>query len=90
MCDRMIRPAVPVTPSEPAADSPSRCPICGGPNACTMACGAAARACWCMAVADIPVELRAEANRRGGDERCVCEACVDHFRRTGRLRRHVA
>jgi len=70
--------------------TPDRCPLCGGPNRCAVAAGTAPRACWCMTAGDIPADLRDEADRRGGDERCVCEACIAHYRHTGQFRRMVA
>ncbi|MEM9252542.1 MAG: cysteine-rich CWC family protein [Planctomycetota bacterium] len=93
MCDRMCeggRTASLPGAGEPPSLGPGDCPICGAPNDCAMVAGRTPASCWCMTVGDIPEALRIEAQRRGGDERCICEACITAYRTTGRIRRMVA
>jgi hypothetical protein len=56
-----------------AALDPSRCPLCGGDNACGMAAGKAD--CWCMSVKVAP-EVLARVPSAARDEVCVCERCA--------------
>ncbi|WP_449370511.1 cysteine-rich CWC family protein [Thiomonas sp.] len=58
----------------PACD-PTRCPLCGQPNQCAMACGIDGSNCWCASVriapqtlARIPPALRGVA--------CLCPKCA--------------
>lgn len=53
----------------------SRCPLCGGPNACALAAGNTAEPCWCTSVAIGPELLeRIPAAARG--VACVCARCA--------------
>lgn len=61
--------------AQPAFD-PQRCPLCGEPNGCAMAAGAAEGSCWCASVTIpraalecIPVAARGVA--------CVCRRCAE-------------
>jgi hypothetical protein len=58
-----------------AEPDPSRCPLCGGPNACAMEAGSEAAACWCMQV-DIPVEVLERIPEAAQGRACVCTACA--------------
>ena len=64
------------------------CPLCGGPNGCAMAAGEPPRACWCMDRI-IPDEML-DRVPAGARSRCICQACVETFLATGRVRRYVA
>jgi hypothetical protein len=65
---------------------PARCPLCGGENACAMACDepqAQRGACWCTAMrfspdllARVPPELRHKA--------CICATCAQAADQAGR------
>ncbi len=60
--------------AEPAID-PSRCPLCGGPNACALAGPGAAQPCWCVGqtfAADVLAAVPEAARRRA----CICRACA--------------
>jgi hypothetical protein len=56
-----------------AAVDPSRCPLCGGANACGMAAGQAD--CWCKSVTIAP-EVLARVPPAARDEACICERCA--------------
>jgi len=60
-----------------AALDPSRCPLCGGANACAMAVGRPGEACWCgcakVTVTAAMLE-RVPADKRG--VACLCAACI--------------
>lgn len=56
-------------------DDATKCPLCGGPNACAIAAGRDAETCWCMtvvvdpdAIARIPAEAQGKV--------CICERCA--------------
>jgi hypothetical protein len=54
---------------------PSRCPLCGGANACAMAPGRTDEACWCTRVTVTAKMLeQLPADRRG--VACLCAACI--------------
>lgn len=65
------------------------CPVCGGPNACVMACGATDRACWCMSVT-VPADLIERLPDEDKNTRCICQACITTWQTTGRVRRYAA
>lgn len=59
---------------------PTRCPLCGGPNACALAADGADRAaactdCWCTRVA-IPAAVLARVPPIARGTACVCAACA--------------
>jgi hypothetical protein len=60
----------------PADASAARCPVCGRPNRCALADGAAsATACWCADVRIAPEALRRiPAGLRG--RACLCPDCA--------------
>jgi hypothetical protein len=60
------------TPPDGPADRATRCPLCGGPNACGMAQGQ--DTCWCFTAQISPVALAAvpEESR----DVCVCPSCA--------------
>lgn len=63
-----------------AADpDPTRCPLCGGPNACALAAprepGAEAPPCWCRAER-FPAELLARVPEPARGRACLCRACL--------------
>jgi hypothetical protein len=56
-----------------------RCPLCGSPNDCAMAAGAAdATGCWCS-TAQIAKELREHVPREYAGA-CICQSCVAQYR----------
>jgi hypothetical protein len=59
----------------------TRCPLCGGPNDCTLADPAGPRSgpCWCVAE-EVPRALlgRVPADRLG--KACLCRDCVRRAR----------
>lgn len=62
-----------------AAMDPSRCPLCGQPNACgaeaARCSGEPCTDCWCMTVA-IPAALRAQVPAEAQGLACICRNCV--------------
>lgn len=60
-----------------AAPDPSRCPVCGGPNGCAMACGdgAAPLVCWCVGT-NVPPALLARVPPVARRKACICATCV--------------
>ncbi|MFM8590260.1 MAG: cysteine-rich CWC family protein [Limnohabitans sp.] len=61
---------------------PSRCPLCGGPNACAMAqpeSGRASGPCWCVSET-FSAELLARVPEQAQLRACICSACVASFR----------
>ncbi len=63
----------------PSAIDPTRCPLCGQPNACAnqlaRATGVAQPACWCTA-ATFPPELLARVPAEAQRKACICAACA--------------
>ncbi|MGO8676046.1 MAG: cysteine-rich CWC family protein [Limisphaerales bacterium] len=54
---------------------PARCPLCGGPNGCQLAAGAASNAqCWC-ATKRFPSELLARVPEYARRRACICQRC---------------
>ena len=57
---------------------PTRCPLCGQPNACATeaerATGVAQPPCWCMTATFTPALLRQVPAAAQG-KACVCQAC---------------
>jgi hypothetical protein len=54
---------------------PSRCPLCGLPNACAMAADPRATHCWCFDAAIAPEALdRLPPETRG--VACICARCA--------------
>ncbi len=53
---------------------PDRCPICGGPNDCSMAAGKSE--CWC-AQAKISEEALTRVPEEAKGKVCVCRKCVE-------------
>ncbi|MGJ7523002.1 cysteine-rich CWC family protein [Variovorax sp. LT1P1] len=71
-------------PDSPIID-PTRCPLCGTPNACAMETerltGVAQGPCWCMtAVFDDALMARIPATSRG--VACICARCATSAART--------
>jgi len=61
--------------STPVPAPRTRCPLCGGPNACAPAAsGTFETPCWCADARFAPALLAALP--RGGEAACVCAACV--------------
>ena len=62
----------------PAID-PSRCPLCGQPNACAnetaRATGQPQPPCWCTTV-DFTPELLARVPQQARRQACICAACA--------------
>jgi len=55
---------------------PARCPLCGGPNGCALAGGAAgAQPCWCASV-PFPAEVLARVPEAARGAACVCARCA--------------
>jgi len=53
----------------------TRCPLCGGPNGCAMAQGAAPETCWCMRTA-IPESVLSRLPEAERGLRCICARCA--------------
>jgi cysteine-rich CWC protein len=54
---------------------PSRCPLCGSPNACAMAADPSAKHCWCVDATigpEVLDRLAPEARRVA----CICARCA--------------
>lgn len=56
-----------------AAPDPSRCPLCGGDNACGAVQGT--RNCWCFAAA-IPAAALARVPEAARNAACLCARCA--------------
>ncbi|WP_295550490.1 cysteine-rich CWC family protein [Limnohabitans sp. Rim8] len=56
---------------------PCRCPLCGQPNACAMACGdqAATEPCWCTLV-QFDAELLKQVPEAARNRACICQRCA--------------
>jgi len=58
---------------------PTRCPLCGGVNACASALeritGQAQPPCWCMTAA-ISAEVLARVPPQARGQACVCQRCA--------------
>lgn len=66
---------------QPAADRSHLCPVCEKPNACALAAtGDMDAPCWCR-TAKVPRRLLAKLPEEDRNTRCVCQACIDGFRR---------
>jgi hypothetical protein len=63
-----------VDPGEAAGRDASRCPLCGGPNHCTLAAGSMDEPCWCtqIVVSDAAIASVAPDDRA----RCLCPRCA--------------
>jgi hypothetical protein len=59
--------------ADPPAVDPAVCPLCGEPNRCGAAAGAAS--CWCF-TATIPDRVLAELPAEAVGVACVCARCV--------------
>ncbi len=63
----------------PAAVDPTRCPLCGGPNACAMeiarATGEPQPPCWCTQV-NFSAELLAQVPAPARHKACICKQCA--------------
>jgi hypothetical protein len=57
------------------AEKSEACPLCGGPNGCSVAAGEDPALCWCMRV-EFPAELTRRIPEAGRDQACVCAACA--------------
>ena len=65
--------------AEPTVDA-TRCPLCGGPNACGMENDRAGEPCWCTRVTLTTAMLdRIPPDKRG--VACVCAACASALAR---------
>ena len=64
------------------------CPICGGPNACAMACGRPPHGCWCVEQ-NVPQALLEQLPDDAKNTRCICADCIQTFQKTGRVRQHA-
>ncbi|WP_281914838.1 cysteine-rich CWC family protein [Caldimonas thermodepolymerans] len=73
----------------PAPPDPAACPLCGRPNACSMApaagCGTSACGdggpCWCTTLS-FPPELLARVPPEARGRACICRHCVEAWSRT--------
>ncbi|MBS0408008.1 MAG: cysteine-rich CWC family protein [Proteobacteria bacterium] len=67
-----------MTPA-PAPIDPTRCPLCGGANACAMeaerASGQPQAPCWCTQATFAPA-LRAQVPAAARGRACICRACA--------------
>ncbi|PUE40592.1 cysteine-rich CWC family protein [Limnohabitans sp. Bal53] len=62
--------------TQPVLD-PCRCPLCGMPNACAMACGdqVATGPCWCTRV-QFSADLLAQVPEAARNRSCICQRCA--------------
>ncbi|MFZ9423079.1 MAG: cysteine-rich CWC family protein [Limnohabitans sp.] len=63
------------TPSLSGPIDPSRCPLCGGPNACAMTCAEPPTGCWCVSQTFSP-SLLARVPVHSQRMACICARCV--------------
>ncbi|MFM8757373.1 MAG: cysteine-rich CWC family protein [Limnohabitans sp.] len=64
---------------------PSRCPLCGGPNACAMASPGTGRtcgSCWCVSEF-FSAELLGRVPARVQRQACICLNCVAAGQKAG-------
>ncbi|MBI3157416.1 MAG: cysteine-rich CWC family protein [Burkholderiales bacterium] len=62
--------------TRPASIDATRCPLCGGDNACAMASGHADRPCWCTQLSfDAGLLARVPADAKGAA--CICRRCAE-------------
>jgi hypothetical protein len=54
---------------------PTRCPLCGGPNACAMTGQTSSSPCWCVTETFTP-ELLARVPVRLQRKSCICATCA--------------
>jgi prepilin-type N-terminal cleavage/methylation domain-containing protein/prepilin-type processing-associated H-X9-DG protein len=60
--------------------NPSRCPLCGGPNACLLASPVAFKGrCWCTRE-EFPPQLLARVPEHLRNRACICRLCLEEFR----------
>ena len=68
----------------PAALGPTRCPLCGSPNACAMetarATGEPQPTCWCTQM-DFSAELLARVPVADRNKACICAGCARQAQR---------
>ena len=61
--------------------NPNECPLCGGANQCQLCSPASYKGlCWCARV-EMPGELLARVPENFRDRACICQQCVEKFRR---------
>ena len=69
-----------MTPSAASLSDSTRCPLCGGGNACALErqkeTGERQPPCWCTRVAFSP-ELLARVPAASGGRACICRACAE-------------
>jgi hypothetical protein len=58
---------------------PTKCPLCGQDNQCSVAGGAASGSCWCM-TASIPEGLLATIPPERRMKACICKDCLQAYR----------
>jgi prepilin-type processing-associated H-X9-DG protein/prepilin-type N-terminal cleavage/methylation domain-containing protein len=59
----------------------NQCPLCGGANECQLCSPAAYKgSCWCARV-EIPGELLVRVPENFRNRACICQKCVEKFRR---------
>ena len=63
-----------MTEAPPHID-PTRCPLCGGPNACAMTCSPQSSTCWCVSATFSPALLQRVPSHLK-HQACICAACV--------------
>jgi hypothetical protein len=68
-----------IQPSTSAVIDPTRCPLCGQPNACAneieRETGALQPPCWCTQV-DFSAELLSRVPAQAERKACICRACA--------------
>lgn len=63
-------------PCSQADNDASRCPLCGGPNACKLCTtGGGSAPCWCATV-NVPATLLACVPENKRNVSCICSTCV--------------
>ena len=61
--------------------SPSRCPLCGGPNDCQLCTpGMHKGPCWCVKM-EMSAALLARVPEEFRNRACICQNCVENFQR---------
>ncbi|KTT41481.1 hypothetical protein RSA46_13605 [Pseudomonas oryzihabitans] len=61
--------------ASPAPFDPTRCPLCGQRNQCSLATGGDIQDCWCLRTPVDPAAL-ARLPEEERNQRCLCPACA--------------
>ncbi len=68
---------MPSPPSDPQPLIAPTCPVCGGPNGCSVAVtGTFDASCWCRDVT-FSADLLARVPEAARDKACICRRCAE-------------